>query len=589
VLVEAGALAIGLNGVFGGQERTPSGKLVLRKELIELGVRGRKIYLAFDADSSSNPVVRQAEIRLWFLLRAAGAEVFRLTSWDESEGKGIDDYLVNATKEDPGQSRESIVQMLLQDAQPFISSMNKFNTVDLDAVVSEMEKVAFTRPQRDQLCKELSEPLGVKVDVLRLFGAEIESQSRKIIFQTFDPWPEPVDINTLIQDLVELYRKHVVLDDSNLLTVVLWGLLTFFADSDKIDTMPILTITSPEKRCGKTRLQSVLEWIVYRPLSASNISGAAVYRTVEIYGPTLLLDEVDTFIKDDEQLLGIFNSGHTRQKAFVIRTNPITMEPERFSVWCPKSFALIGRLPGTLLDRSIEIRLDRKKRVDKVSPLRDTPLEKRLEFQRKILRWVADYGNQLEPLDPSTIQQLNDRAADNWVPLLQVAELAGQVWFDNAKKAMIALNPQESDPETEAHNENLATAVLNRLRRIFYNFVQVPVRDLAEAKARAAGKSEEEIEAAGKDATQNVSPTDDLFIPTSDLLVKLNADKEAPWADWHKGTVEGLSAEKLSRILRPYKVKSVRLRRAQPMGYKFGILRPVFERYLEIASDLEPD
>jgi hypothetical protein len=178
VLVEAGALAVGLNGIFGAQETAPNGKLVLRKELLELGVRGRKMFLCFDADASSNPQVRLAEIRLWFLLRAAGAEVFRLTSWDENVGKGIDDYLVNATKEEPDQSRESIVQMLLKDAQPFKSSLSKDNTIDLDAVVSELEKVAFTTPQRDQLCKELYEPLGVKVDVLRQAGAETESRSR---------------------------------------------------------------------------------------------------------------------------------------------------------------------------------------------------------------------------------------------------------------------------------------------------------------------------------------------------------------------------------------------------------------------------
>jgi uncharacterized protein DUF3854 len=99
-------MGIGLCGVFGAHETTPEGKLVLRKELIEMGVRGRKVYLCFDADAALNPDVRRAEIRLWFMLRAGGAEVFRLTSWDESQGKGIDDFLVKATREDPGLSRE---------------------------------------------------------------------------------------------------------------------------------------------------------------------------------------------------------------------------------------------------------------------------------------------------------------------------------------------------------------------------------------------------------------------------------------------------------------------------------------------------
>jgi len=602
VLAETGVLAIGLNGVYGAHEETPDGKLVLRKELLELGVRGRKIYLAFDADSSSKHEVRRAEIRLWFLLRAAGGEVFRLTSWDENQGKGIDDYLCNATREDPSTSRESIVQMLLNDAQPFISSIGKHNTVDLDAVTSELENVAFTPAQRDQLCKELCEPLGVRVDVLRQAAIQTEAQSRKIIFPTFDPWPDHVDINDLIQDLIDLYLKHVVLDDYSIFTVVLWGLLTFFADSDKIDTLPFLTLTSPEKRCGKTRLQSVLEWVVNRPLSASNISPAAIYRTIEVYSPSFLLDEVDTFIKDNEQLQGICNSGHTRQKAFVIRTNPVTMDPERFSVWCPKSFALIGRLNGTMHDRSIEIRMERKKRSVVVSPLRATTLAEREEFQRKILRWKADYGNQLDVLDAPAIEQLNDRAADNWVPLLQIAKLAGQHWFNMASKAMIALNQKEGDAQENQPDDekNLGPAVLVGLKRIFFESVQTPARESAEALAQTAGKSDDEIEAAGKkatltaieaakkDATRKKTPKEEFHIATSDLLTGLNADKEAPWADWHKGRVEGLSAKRLGSLLRPYGVKSTRLERGAPSGYTFESLLPVFERYLPIEPDQEP-
>jgi hypothetical protein len=186
VLVEAGVMSIGLNGVFGGHEIASNGKLVLRKELIELGVRGRRVYLFFDADASLNPEVRRAEIRLWFMLRAGGAEVFRGTSWDAAQGKGTDDFLVHSTKEDPDQSRESIVEMLIKDAQPFLGSINKRNTVDLDIVASELEKVAFTRPQLDQLCKDLAEPLGVKVDVLRRVSAELDP-SHKSSLRRWNP------------------------------------------------------------------------------------------------------------------------------------------------------------------------------------------------------------------------------------------------------------------------------------------------------------------------------------------------------------------------------------------------------------------
>jgi hypothetical protein len=72
-----------------------------------------------------------------------------------------------------------------------------------------------------------------------------------------------------------------------------------------------------------------------------------------------------------------------------------------------------------------------------------------------------------------------------------------------------------------------------------------------------------------------------IFIPTTEILNKLNEDKEAPWFGWSKGKSEGLGPEKLSRMLRPYKVKSIRLKRGTPHGYTLESLLPVFERYLE--------
>src|SRR5262245_42697731 len=231
--------------------------------------------------------------------------------------------------------------MLIKDSQPFLSSISKRNTVDLDIVGSELEKVAFTRPQVDQLCKELAEPLGVKVDVLRRVGAEVDP-SHKIIFEALEPWPDPVTGNDLVLKLVDIQQKHIILSEEAILTVVLWGLLTSVSNSDAIDTLPFLTISSPEKRCGKSRLQTVLGWMSLRPLRASNISSAAVYRTVEACCPTLLLDEADTFVDGNEELRGILNSGHTRDQAPILQVAELIGPP-----WKDAAYAAMRALnPG---------------------------------------------------------------------------------------------------------------------------------------------------------------------------------------------------------------------------------------------------
>ena len=94
-------------------------------------------------------------------------------------------------------------------------------------------------------------------------------------------------------------------------------------------------------------------------LSASNISSAALFRSIEKWVPTLLIDEADSFATKNDELRGVLNSGHTPQTAFVVRCIGDDSEPRIFSTWGCKALAAIGKLPDTVMDRSIEIRLRR--------------------------------------------------------------------------------------------------------------------------------------------------------------------------------------------------------------------------------------
>jgi putative DNA primase/helicase len=66
--------------------------------------------------------------------------------------------------------------------------------------------------------------------------------------------------------------------------------------------LPRLFIKAPEKGCGKTTLLDVIGRLVSRPLIASNISAAALFRTIEACNPTILLDEADSFLRHNEDL-----------------------------------------------------------------------------------------------------------------------------------------------------------------------------------------------------------------------------------------------------------------------------------------------
>ncbi|HWG36176.1 MAG TPA: hypothetical protein VN690_00515, partial [Terriglobales bacterium] len=182
-----------------------------------------------------------------------------------------------------------------------------------------------------------------------------------------EPWPVAVDGARLLSDLSAVIRRHVVLTAEQADGVAQWIVFAHAIDGARIS--PKLAITSPTPRCGKSTLLAVLAVLVPRPLPASNISPAAVFRAIEAARPTLLVDEADTFLRDNEVLRGVLNSGHSRDGAYVIRCTGEDLEPRKFSTWCAQAIGLIGSLPATLADRSIEIRLQRKRTGESVAKL----------------------------------------------------------------------------------------------------------------------------------------------------------------------------------------------------------------------------
>ena len=183
----------------------------------------------------------------------------------------------------------------------------------------------------------MAKQLHVRIDLLRAIGAAAPASNAVVFNSEPQPWPDPVTGEDLLNEIAASVRRHVVLGNYDLLTVTLWIVLTYL--SEIVDCLPILAILSPDKRCGKTSLLGVLSRLVKRPLPTSNISPAALYRVIEKFCPTLLIDEVDSFLPDNEELRGVLNSGHTRHTAYVLRVNRDTGEVEPFSTWAPKAVA----------------------------------------------------------------------------------------------------------------------------------------------------------------------------------------------------------------------------------------------------------
>jgi hypothetical protein len=154
------------------------------------------------------------------------------------------------------------------------------------------------------------------------------------------PWPDPVNGADLLNELSAIIRRYVVMSAYAADTAALWVVHTYLLKGFGIS--PRLAITSPEKRCGKTTLLDVLARLVMRPLPTSNATTAAIFRVVEMRQPTLLIDEADTFLKENVELRGILNSGH-RKGGAVLRTVGEDLEPRSFSTYSACAMASCRR------------------------------------------------------------------------------------------------------------------------------------------------------------------------------------------------------------------------------------------------------
>lgn len=379
--------------------------------------------------------------------------------------------------------------------------------------------------------------LGVRAAVLdKIVVAEHaqEDAGSTVLFPDTEPWPEPVNGADILSAIAGVLDRYVVLPAGGAEAVALWVLHAHAHDASRIS--PILAITSPTPECGKTTLLTVLSGLVPKALPASNITAAALFRAVEKWRPTLLVDEADTFLRNSDELRGVINSGHNRGAAYVIRTTGDDHEPTRFSTWSPKCIALIGKLQATLASRAIHIELRRMAPNESRDEARADRLQHLAPLAQQAARWVQDKSAELRAADPELPEKLKGRRADNWRTLLAIADVAGGGWPARASQAAEALS-------VDGEGDTAQIMLLADIRDIF--------------------------DADGIDK-----------IPSSELADKLVAMEHRPWPEWSKG--KPISPRQIARILSAFSISpaSIRTNTGTPKGYRKEQFEDDFARYL---------
>jgi putative DNA primase/helicase len=102
---------------------------------------------------------------------------------------------------------------------------------------------------------------------------------------------------------------------------------------DVVQVAALAMINAPEKSCVKSQLLDVIVRMSARPLPVANVTPAALFRSMELWRSTVLIDEADTFFGAKDMFKGPFNAGNTRANAFVLRTDGDNHEPKMHNVF----------------------------------------------------------------------------------------------------------------------------------------------------------------------------------------------------------------------------------------------------------------
>jgi hypothetical protein len=148
----------------------------------------------------------------------------------------------------------------------------------------------------------------------------------------------------------------------------------------------------------------------------------------------------------------------------------------------------------------------------------------------------------MELANATALPELDDRANDNWEPLLAIADCAGGDWPDRARAAAISLSRERNDAEQAG---SIHEQLLEDIRGYF-------------------------------------TRTDHTDAGTQVLLDYLRSLEGRPWSEASHG--RPLTGNHLGRLLKRYEVRPKNMRRGRDVvkGYDRADFNDAFTRYLPV-------
>ena len=132
----------------------------------------------------------------------------------------------------------------------------------------------------------------------------------------------------------------------------------------------------------------------------------------------------------------------------------------------------LGWLPDTILSRSVIVRMRRRHAGERVAPYR-----RRVHAAEgyRIRDIIATWAHSFDLVWPELPNEIQDRDADVWEPLVAVADAIGGFWPERARVAAVALVADSKEAEP-----SLGIRLLTDLRSIFEGEVELPSKTILE-------------------------------------------------------------------------------------------------------------
>jgi len=183
--------------------------------------------------------------------------------------------------------------------------------------------------------------------------------------------------------------------------------------------------------------------------------------------------------------------------------------------------------------------MKRKGPEESVEKFRLNQVEILAVLRRKMARWAEDNIETLKLSTPEMPNGLNDRAEDNWEPLIAAADLCGGEWPELAREAAVKLSGGDN-PDEDA----IGIRLLSDIRDFFQEY---------------------ELDR----------------VPSEQLEKHLQDLDDSPWPEFKQG--RPITKTGIGRLLKPFgmKSKSIRLTSGKvARGYSLDQFEDTFTRYL---------